>query len=183
MILLLFRRSCPVPHSRATRAPASSQQIRARPENNISTVEAQPLLPGGPRPSAAAKTPRLLSAVSKPTPRPSRPPRSGLFLSPFQSDLSSSRLSDGRLGCSCKKCHADRVDDQEDQDPSEGGCWKDILAEYECDICFDVLVGVHVLGACVCSWRLQAGARRRYARNVWGRFVWRCCLVADVVPT
>lgn len=29
---------------------------------------------------------------------------------------------------------------------SEGNCWKDVLAEYECDICFEVLVGVHVLG-------------------------------------
>lgn len=71
--------------------------------------------------------------------------RSLLLLS--QSDLSGSRLSDGRLGCSCKKCHADRnpllVGEE---DPSEGTCWKDILAEYECDICFEVLVGVHVLG-------------------------------------
>lgn len=69
------------------------------------------------------------------------------FLLLFQSDLSSSRLSDGKLGCSCKKCHADRnplVADEED--PSEGTCWKDVLAEYECDICFEVLVGVHVLG-------------------------------------
>lgn len=29
---------------------------------------------------------------------------------------------------------------------AEGACWKDVLAEYECDICFEVLVGVHVLG-------------------------------------
>lgn len=34
----------------------------------------------------------------------------------------------------------------EEEDPSEGACWKDVLAEYECDICFEVLVGVHVLG-------------------------------------
>lgn len=33
-----------------------------------------------------------------------------------------------------------------EEDPSEGTCWKDVLAEYECDICFEVLVGVHVLG-------------------------------------
>lgn len=53
------------------------------------------------------------------------------------------------LGCSCKKCHADRnplLVAEEEEDPSEGTCWKDVLAEYECDICFEVLVGVHVLG-------------------------------------
>ncbi|CAN0437031.1 unnamed protein product, partial [Hapterophycus canaliculatus] len=64
--------------------------------------------------------------------------------------LPSSRLGDGKLGCSCKKCHAakDPLLAAADGDPSEGNCWKDVLAEYECDICFEVLVGVHVLDNC-----------------------------------
>lgn len=84
-----------------------------------------------------------------------------------QSDLSSSRLSDGKMGCSCKKCHADRnpvVAGEEEEDPSEGTCWKDVLAEYECDICFEVLVGVHVLGEKI---RKRKAAGRRAAGSPW----------------
>lgn len=29
---------------------------------------------------------------------------------------------------------------------SNACCWNDILSEFECGICFDVLIGVHVLG-------------------------------------
>ncbi|CAM9657123.1 unnamed protein product, partial [Ectocarpus sp. 12 AP-2014] len=67
-----------------------------------------------------------------------------------ESGLSSSRLSDGRLGCSCKKCHASSGLSlgTEEEEAQEGTCWKDVLAEFECDICFDVLVGVHVLDNC-----------------------------------
>ena len=50
----------------------------------------------------------------------------------------------------CNRQLGDYVTSQEDisldEVASEGTCWKEILAEYECDICFEVLVGVHVLG-------------------------------------
>ncbi|CAM9958613.1 unnamed protein product [Ectocarpus fasciculatus] len=66
-----------------------------------------------------------------------------------ESGLSSSRLSDGRLGCSCKKCHtSSELSLGTEEEAEEGTCWNDVLAEYECDICFDVLVGVHVLDNC-----------------------------------
>ncbi|CAN0258960.1 unnamed protein product [Ascophyllum nodosum] len=65
-----------------------------------------------------------------------------------ESDLSGSRLSDRQLGCSCRKCHNSKEDISLDEVASEGTCWKEILAEYECDICFEVLVGVHVLDNC-----------------------------------
>lgn len=35
---------------------------------------------------------------------------------------------------------------QDDAVANSGTCWKEVQADFECQICFDVLVGVHVLG-------------------------------------
>lgn len=185
----------PLPFSTSfegTRVPASCRLVDQSDRSHQTTTNNKHDPPAEPAPLSKlnpcckrchAEIPHLLSATSysrmqypRPaSPTPPTPPTLDSFRSFLvQSDLSSSRLSDGRLSCSCKKCHADRVPADQNEDPSEGGCWKDILEEYECDICFDVLVGVHVLGAsdaCV----LRVASRRHAAKcqvlNVWGRFV------------